>query len=230
VERHLPSSPETLHVLDAGAGSGGYAFPLAEAGHRVCLLDFSGEMLALARQQAAGLDPQARERLSFCQASVVEIPERFPPSHFDLVLCHTLLEYVREPWAAVQTLVAALRPGGMLSLLFANPHADPLRWAAKGEVAKAHLALSQETGSADLFGLPRRTYTVEAMEEALVEAGARVAARYGIRIFADYVPADKLADPAVWAQVQQLEAAAAVLDPYRQIARYNQLLAIKALG
>jgi len=131
--QHLAAPAGSLVVLDVGGGTGSYAFPLAQLGHRVCLLDFSAQMLAIARQKARQLGPLLGERIDFCHASVDEIPGLFSPGHFDLVLCHTLLEYVLDPRETLDVLSTVLRPGGLLSLLFANPHADPLRWAIANE-------------------------------------------------------------------------------------------------
>jgi S-adenosylmethionine-dependent methyltransferase len=226
--QYLGSPVHSLNVLDVGGGTGSYALPLARLGHRVCLLDFSAQMLAIARQKAQQLGSPLRERVDFCHASVVEIPGLFSANHFDLVLCHTLLEYVPDPSDILCALAAVLRPGGLLSLLVANPHADPLRWAiAREDPEKALLALNEPISTADLFGLSRHTFAAETMQEAMAQAGMEVMARYGVRIFADHVPAEKLADPEFLARMLELEIAAGPLDPYRQIARYNQLLGRK---
>lgn len=226
--QHLDLSPGSMRILDAGGGTGSYALPLAELGHTVCLLDFSAKMLDIARQKAAQRDPTLVERIEFCHASATEVPARLTGDHFDLILCHTLLEYVPDPWQVLRSLIAVLRPGGWISLLFANPHADPLRWAlAKGDLDKARLSLHQPVSSADLFHLPRRTFRAEEMEQALTRAGVRVMATYGVRIFADYMPADRLADRAFYARLLSLETAASALLPYRLLARYNQLLGRK---
>jgi hypothetical protein len=65
------------------------------------------------------------------------------------------------------------------------------------------------------------------MQEAMIQAGVEVVAAYGIRIFADYMPAEKLADPEFYARLVELEAVAGAQSPYRLIARYNQLLGRK---
>jgi S-adenosylmethionine-dependent methyltransferase len=226
--RHLRSLPRSLKVLDAGGGTGSYALPLAQQGYYVCLLDFSAQMLAIARQKVEQLDPSLLERIDFCHAPVEETRRLFSPGHFDLILCHTLLEYVSEPQKVLQALTIVLRSGGMISLLLANPHADPLRWAlTKGDLKKAHLALREQVSPVDLFDLPRRTLSVEVVQEAMTQAGVEMVAEYGVRIFADYLPAEKLADPEFFARLLELETAAGTLHPYRLIARYNQLLGRK---
>jgi S-adenosylmethionine-dependent methyltransferase len=227
--QYLGSLAPGLRVLDVGGGTGSYALPLARMGYQVCLLDFSAQMLDIARQKARRLGAPLMERMDFCHASVQDVPGLFPPDHFDLILCHTLLAYVSAPREILRALSVVLQPGGLLSLLFANPYADPLRWAlAKQDLERARLTLREQVSSADLFGLPRRTFTAEAMQAAMAQVGVQVVAAYGVRIFADYVPAEKLADPAFYARLLELETAAATLVPYRLIARYNQLLGKKS--
>jgi S-adenosylmethionine-dependent methyltransferase len=226
--QHLDSPSRSLNVLDVGGGTGSYALPLAQLGHQVCLLDFSDQMLDIARQKAKQLGPPLMERMEFCRASDKEIPGLFAPDRFDLIVCHTLLEYVAEPQETLRALVAVLRPGGLLSLLFANPHAEPLRWAlARGDLTKARLSLREQVSTADLFGLPRPTFTAEGMQQAIAQTGVQVVAEYGVRIFADYVPAGKLADREFYARLLELETAAGALLPYKQIARYKHLLGRK---
>jgi S-adenosylmethionine-dependent methyltransferase len=225
---HLGPSPGHLQVLDAGGGTGGYALPLAEQGHQVCLLDFAPGMLAIARGKAEGRDPSLLERLTFRCAPVEEVPKLFAPGHFDLILCHTLLEYVAEPREVLQILAVVLRAGGLISLLCVNPHADALRWAlARGDLERARLALSEGVSGADLFGLPRRTMPAEGVRQAMAQAGLDEVATHGVRIFADYQPSEKLADPAFLEQLTALELAASGLEPYRSIARYIQLIGVK---
>jgi S-adenosylmethionine-dependent methyltransferase len=186
-------------------------------------------MLAIARQKAEKIDRGLMERIGLCHASVDEIPNHFSPSCFDLVLCHTLLEYVSEPWKTLETLVTALRPGGLISVLVVNAHASPLRWAlAKGDLEKARLALDGQASSADLFGLPRHSFTGKATHNAMARLGTAVIAEYGIRIFADYLPVEKLTDPEFYAHLWDLEIAASPFFPYKHIARYIQFLARKS--
>lgn len=225
VVEQLDTLPPDLSILDAGGGTGSYAIPLAQLGHQVCLLDFSARMLDAARAKIERLAPSVRERVSLHHASIKELPELFPCDHFDVIMCHTLLEYVSEPREILLTLVTRLRSGGLLSLLCTNPRADPLCWAlAKGDLERARLTLREHVSSADLFGLPRCTLSSDEMAEAVSRAGVEMVAEYGVRIFADYVPAKKLADPEFYARLLELELEAGSLSPYRLIARYTQML------
>jgi hypothetical protein len=65
------------------------------------------------------------------------------------------------------------------------------------------------------------------IRQTMVAAGLTVVAEYGVRIFADYLPADRLADPDFFARLWELEATAGSLDPYRQIGRYRQIISRK---
>jgi len=226
--QHLELPPRRLKILDAGGGTGSYAIPLAQQNHRVCLLDFSAQMLAIARRKVEQFDPSLLERMEFCRAPVEEAAGLLPPDHFDLVLCHTLLEYVPEPREVLRALTTVLRPGGLISLLFVNPCAEVLHSAlVRGDLEKARLSLRERVSSSGLFGLSRRTFPAEVVQEALVDVGVEVVAEYGVRIFADYLPAEKLADSEFLARLLELEATAGALCPYRLIARYTHLLGRK---
>jgi S-adenosylmethionine-dependent methyltransferase len=226
--QHLASRAAPQSVLDAGAGTGSYALPLAAQGHRVSLLDVSGEMLVVARRNAADEDPGMEDRLEFRQAGAEEAPALFGPDCFDLVLCHTLLEYVPDPRGLLQALAYVLKPGGLLSLLAVNPHSDALRWAlVKGDLAEARAALGQARSATTLFGVNRHVYTGQQIGEMLAQLGIETMAAYGVRIFADYVAADQLADPAFYARLWDLERDAGLLEPYAQIARYCLLIGRK---
>jgi S-adenosylmethionine-dependent methyltransferase len=226
--QHLGTLSTCASVLDAGGGTGGYSLALAELGHEVCLLDFSAQMLAAARLKAEQRGPDVAQRIRFHRASVEDVPHHLAVDRFDLVLCHTLIEYVDDPGQVLRGLSAVLRPGGLLSLLFANAYAGPLRWAlARGDLEQARRSLDTEVSSADLFGLPRRTFTADDVREAMSRAGIEPVAQYGVRVLADYMPAHRLSEPAFWSQLFELEASAGSRAPYRDIARYGYLLGRK---
>jgi len=77
IERHL----QGVHsILDVGAATGAFSIPLARRGFQVTHLDFSLEMLNLARQKATGL-----ETIRFVQANATDLAQ-FADRSFDLVL------------------------------------------------------------------------------------------------------------------------------------------------
>jgi S-adenosylmethionine-dependent methyltransferase len=226
---HLGSA-SPAHVLDAGAGTGGYALALLQGGHHVCLLDFAPEMLDIASERIRAIDPALLDRAEFYCLPIEQAAERFPDAPFQAVLAHTLLEYLDDPWDALASLIRVLQPGGLLSLLIVNPHADAFRLSYdKRDLIGARQALTGDTSRSDLFGLPRHVLPQSQLREALQEEGVEIMAEYGIRIFSDHFKADELTDPAFYRRLSELEMAASPLEPYRSVARYLHLLGRKRL-
>jgi ubiquinone/menaquinone biosynthesis C-methylase UbiE len=81
LRKHLPKRG---FVLDAGGGPGRYSIELAKRGYRVVLLDFTPELLEIARRQAkkAGVE----KKIEFVEG-VIEDLSPFDSSSFDAVLC-----------------------------------------------------------------------------------------------------------------------------------------------
>jgi S-adenosylmethionine-dependent methyltransferase len=215
-------------VLDAGGGSGELALRLAQKGYGVWLLDYAPAMLDQARQRASAAQEDVRSRLTLCLMSVDDATSAFAPGFFDAITCHTLVEYLPEPGDALRGLASLLRAGGLFSLSFVNRHAEVLRQAwSRGDPAAALSRLEQGSFSAGLFGLQGLAYTEEEASGWLQDLGFCVTAGYGVRSFADYMPADRLADAAFFDTLLDLELAAASRSPYRSMARYVHLVAKK---
>jgi S-adenosylmethionine-dependent methyltransferase len=215
-------------VLDAGAGTGGYAIALAKQGHHVYLLDFSEDMLKIAQRSVAEADRSLLQRLDFCCFPVEQASKYFPSEHFQVILVHTLLEYLDEPWVMLRSLIGVLAPGGVLSLLVVNPRAEPFRLAwTKKDLARAREALTVSVSEADLFGLPRRMLPPHEIRRALLEAHVDIVSEYGIRIFADHFTTDELADTGFYFALKELEVAASRLEPYKRVARYLHIVGVR---
>jgi SAM-dependent methyltransferase len=94
-------------MLDIGCGNGAISLPLLRQGSRLTLLDFSSNMLSLARS----LVP---ERFA---ADVQTIHEDFmaadlPLGSYDLILCLGVLAHVDAPAEVLAKIVSLLAPGG----------------------------------------------------------------------------------------------------------------------
>src|SRR5919107_3672208 len=83
-----------LVVVDAGGGTGGFAVPLAEAGHHVTVVDPSPDSLAALARRAdeRGLG----DRVRGLQGDLDDLAALVPPASADLVLCHSVLQVVDD--------------------------------------------------------------------------------------------------------------------------------------
>src|SRR5581483_5386296 len=104
-----------LDVVDAGGGTGGFAVPLAELGHRVTVVDASPDALAALERRTA----EKGVRVRALQGDADDLLGAVGTAAADLVLAHSVLEYVDDPAAAMGCLAQVVRPGGAVSLLVA---------------------------------------------------------------------------------------------------------------
>ncbi|WP_019630734.1 methyltransferase domain-containing protein [Actinomadura atramentaria] len=218
--RVAPDGP--CDVVDVGGGTGGFAVPLAELGHRVTVVDANPDALAALERRAA----EAGVVVRAVQGDAVDLPALRGADAADLVLCHNVLEYVEDPAAAMAALAAALRPGGALSVLAAGRLGAVLHRALGGGFADAAHALADPAGR---FGeqdrVPRR-FTRESLGELVAGAGLDCAALHGVRIFTDLVPGALTdGDAEAAAALRELEAVAAVHPVLRDLAAQLHLVA-----
>ena len=104
-----------------------------------------------------------------------------------------------------------------------------------GEVMKAAIkerdfALAEENLTAartrePLGGEYVSLFSPSDLRRALSKAGLEVVAEWGIRVFADYLPAHLLGDEAAYARVLALEQKLGAQPEFAGIARYTQVLA-----
>ncbi len=216
LQAYLPHAP--VCILDVGGGTGEMAAHLARMGHDVTLLDFSPAMVEQAGHHCAGLN------VTLVCADVGQLPEHFQSESFDLVLCHSLLEFLDQPAALLIGLAHVVRTRGLLSVVVGNRHHLPMRAAlARKDFCQARRALDNEIPEVDLFGLPRRTFYPEEVQSMIQTARMRLIGEYGVRIFADLLgDAPQLTD-----DLLALELAASSRLPYRRLARFIQFIAKK---
>jgi S-adenosylmethionine-dependent methyltransferase len=220
---HLPSRQRDdppLRVLDVGGGIGQLAADLAREGQSVTLSDFSPAMLEEAKRQCEELATP----VTFVCADAHQIGTLFEPGAFDIVLCHSLLEFVDDPQDLLAQMTRVLRPGGVLSVVFGNRHHALLQEVfLRRDFHKARQALEGELSGVDLFGLPRRTFYPKAIWQMLEACGLLVVGEYGVRVFADLL--GEL--PENMDALLALELAASASMPYRHMARFVQFVSVK---
>ena len=209
------ASPNESAVLDCGGGSGTYAVPLAAAGCDVTVVDISADALTTLRRRAdeAGVST----RVHSVAGEVERLAELFPGERFDAVLAHGILDAVDDVPATFAAMVGAVRPGGLLSVLVANPLASVLARALAGEPGQA------------LTELRNLDATTDAVSPAGIDAlcaasGLTVVARHGIGVFSDLVPGAALDSPDARQALTDLDAEAADRAPFADLAARIHLL------
>ena len=191
----------TLRVVDVGGGTGGFAVPLAEAGHHVTVIDASPDALAsLARRaEEAGV----ADRITARQGDGDQLATLVPAGGADLVLCHSVLEEVDDPAAVMAAVAEALCPGGVASIVVANRRGAVLARALAGHLTAATALLDdhggRDAGQEGAGGRPgtgkaHRRFDADGATALVEAAGFTVEAVHGVRVVADLLDGDTLAD------------------------------------
>jgi SAM-dependent methyltransferase len=232
-----------LDIVDAGGGTGGFAVPLAGLGHSVTVIDPSPDSLAAAQRRAA----EQNVPLRAVQGDAADLAVLAGEQSADLVLCHSVLEYVDSPPAAMAAIAAVLRPGGAVSVLTASAVAAVIHRALAGRFDEARQLLTGIGPGPDGNGAapdwrgpvgagtaaggrgparsgPRR-FTLAGVTGLIEQAGLRPGAALGVRVFADLVPrvaAD--ADPGAEHALQGLELAVSAHPAFHDFATQFHVL------
>jgi SAM-dependent methyltransferase len=113
----LPAGDE--RALDVGTGAGALALALAPVVREVVGVDRVPELLALARERAAGLD-----NAEFVEGDATALP--FPDFSFDLSGTLRTLHHVHRPELVLAELTRVTRPGGRVLVVDQIAPVDPL--------------------------------------------------------------------------------------------------------
>jgi len=215
-----------LSVVDAGGGTGGFAVPLAERGHRVTVIDPSPDSLAALSRRSA--ERGLGDRVTALQGDLSDLSALVPTGSADLVLCHSVLEVVDDPTAALVAVHDALRPAGRLSLLVAGRAAAVLARALAGRPDEASHALTDPAGRWGPADAAARRFSPETVAELVADAGLEVEQMHGVRVVADLVPSAVLdAEPGAAAALLALERALSGRPPFRDLATQLHVLAVR---
>ncbi|MBP2702360.1 methyltransferase domain-containing protein [Microbispora sp. RL4-1S] len=198
----------SLDIVDAGGGTGGFAVPLAKLGHAVTVVDPTPDSLAALERRAA----ETGVGVKGLQGDAADLARLLPPGSADLVLCHSVLEYVEDPAGALGAVAGILRPGGAVSVLAANSVAVAVHRSLAGRFDEAGRVLSDPAGRwGDRDPTPRR-FSRETLTALLSREGFTPGEVHGVRIFAGLVPGMLAeSDPEGLAALEQAAAAHPVL-------------------
>ncbi|MEZ0580994.1 methyltransferase domain-containing protein [Nocardioides sp. MH1] len=216
-------SGEPCDVVDIGGGTGGFAVRVAQAGHRVVVVDPSPDALAALSRRALEVGVEVAGH----QGDVSGLLDVVGAESADLVLCHGLLEVV-DAGEALATIRKVLRPGGTVSILVGQRHAAVVARAMAGHLREALTLLDgdevPERGSRP--GRTNRRFTAPEISALVEQAGFTVAAVHAVRVFTDLVPGSLLDQEAGAASaLADLERAVAERPEYLPLATQVHLLA-----
>lgn len=225
--RSARTGSAALDIVDVGGGTGGFAVPFAALGHRVTVVDPSPDALAAARRRAA----EVHVPLTAVQGEADGLDTLVGESAADLVMCHSVLEYVESPAGALAAIARVLRPGATVSVLAANAVAAVLHRALTGRYDQA---LQMLGAIDDQCQVPRR-FTLAELTGLIEAAGLRPGDAHGVRIFTGltgsaaassaYPPSPGAeADAGAARALRALEDAAAVYPALREIASRLHIL------
>ncbi|WP_367128863.1 methyltransferase domain-containing protein [Saccharothrix sp. HUAS TT1] len=215
--RHLPPAPSD--VLDLAGGDGADALRLARRGHRVTVVDRSAEMLAEAEHAFALADLPVR----LVRADLADLPDDVR-GEYDVVLAHNVIQYLDDPASALRAVLPLVAPGGLLSVIALNRHAQPVQQATQHlDPAGALAALDTDQARSVTFDAALTLHTADQVVEWLGDC--ELVGHHGIRAVSDYIADNaRKHDPAFFADLERLELALADRMPYPLIARFFHLV------
>jgi S-adenosylmethionine-dependent methyltransferase len=221
-----PAETNSLRAIDIGSGTGATAVRLASLGIQVTLLDSSAAMLALAERTA--VEAGMSDKITMQRGDAAQLGKIFGAGSFDIVLCHNLLEYVDDPGAVLRGAAVVMRDSSaILSVLVRNQAGEVVKAALQtGDLNLAEQSLTADWGQESLYGGKIRLFTSEGLEAMLKDAALAINARKGVRVIADYLPA-QISRSGDYERILALERKLGERREFFGIARYMHYLAIR---
>lgn len=219
--QHCGDENAALRILDAGGGQGQFGLQLAACGHALTLCDISAEMLKLAQEQASAQGLRAVEFVHGSVQSMTKEVQRGTREPFDLVLCHSVLEWVADQQGLVRALLPLVRPGGYLSLTFYNRHGMVMKNLLRGK--RSPILDNRFVPSAGSLTPNRPLDPLQVMAWLAVDHW-EIVCHSGIRVFHDLLLTPEgraMPEP----ELVALELELSRQDPYRALGRYQHVLA-----
>lgn len=222
-----PSGVDSLRALDLGCGTGSAGVRLARLGIHVTLLDSSKSMLDLAERTVA--EAALSHQIEIKNADAAQCAVIFEPQSFDVILCHNLLEYVDDPALVLRGAVRLMRnSSAILSVLVRNQAGEVMKAVLQaGDLAAGEYNLTATSATESLYGGNVRLFTSQALDRLLNRACLTINARRGVRVIADYLPA-QISRSAEYDQIFGLEQKVGKRREFFGVARYMQCLARRA--
>ena len=156
LDEHSRRPLEGKTALDVGCGAGLLAEPLARLGANVTAIDPAAELIAAARDHAAGQSLEIDYRVSAVENVA---------GTFDLITAMEVIEHTADPQQFLQDLARRLAPGGLLIL--STPNATGWSRLVTITLAEGVGAIPKGTHDYDKFIAPER------MKQLMANAGLK---------------------------------------------------------
>ena len=161
-----------MSILDVGCGPGYVSAATAERGAKPIGLDFSGEMIAIAKKMFPNIE--------FREGDAQHLP--FPDATFDRVLANFALLHLAEPERACAEACRVLRAGGKFGFTVWAPAAESPYAKIIDDAVQAHADLDVDVPT----GPPHHLYSGrdefrQALERAGFDGGSMVFKLYTIK-------------------------------------------------
>ena len=220
IQLDLPPSPK-LKILDFGAGLGVTSNYYA-AWHEVIAVEPNDEMLE---------NRHTKNPYTVIRGGIESVAE-YENDHFDMVLCHNVLEYVEEKEPIIAELMRVLKPGGVLSLVKHNRVGRIFQTAVfKNDPKKALSLLDAKTNDKSNYLGTQYIYSNDDAAKMVKKYGGTIDRIMGMRAFYALGQDNAVKYDDEWYQnMVALETAVAHIDEYKNAAFLSHLLIIKTLG
>ena len=218
VEKQLSYSHQASaqpSCLDVGAGLGQLNTYFARAGYTVTHTDIAEEMVAAAKERHSAIN--LAKNYIYHQVSLQDLPSELGEQQFDVVLCHAVLEWLADPFAALALLQARVKPGGWLSIMFYNNDAKRMANILYGNFDYVNAGLKVKKKVRFSPNYPLQPQQVLAR---LGQYHLTLVSHSGVRCFHDYMRAKEYSAEDLLA----LELTYRQQSPYRELGRYQHLL------
>lgn len=225
--RHC-SELDGLRVLDAGGGNGLASLPMAAAGASIDVVDRS--MAMLHDLETTAIERELQHRVTGHAQDIRSIHELFAPDTFDLLICHNVIQYNPAWQELLVSMSAPLKTGGLLSLVVRNWYAEPYRINVETHTAQELPALLERTrGPSRVFDADVLFFSAAFLQEWLQKQDFEVLGDYGLLCRPDEasLPDSAGGEQILLEKLQTLETAMGERLPYKQTARYLQIVARK---
>ena len=229
LEEFLPKATDSLQALDLGGGTGANAVRLARLGFRVTLLDPSPPMLHLAER--AALRAGVTDMIVLMHGNAGQLASLCKEGSFDLILCHNVLEFVDDPQAVLCSAAHVLKDSSsIISVLMRNQTGEVFKAALlSGDLTAAERNLTADWADESLYGGKVRLSTAGSLRAMLQQASFAVTAERGVRVLADYLPANVSRDQE-YTRILALEQILGRRPEFAAVARYTHCIAHRTVA